>query len=144
MQGFQVNQLEHGLQTATLAERGRRRPRHGRRLAVPRHRQDHLQRQPPGDRRRDDPAVGLADEAYWVVKVHQDFEGMHYYARMGLDPMMRRKHDDHPPTSWPSASPTSGTRTRSTPTTPRCRSSTSSRWCARSSAARRGAADPLQ
>ena len=38
----------------------------------------------------------VADEAYWVVKVHQDFEGMHYYARMGLDPMMRRRHTDHP------------------------------------------------
>ena len=38
----------------------------------------------------------VSDEAYWVVKVHQDFEGMHYYARMGLDPMMRLKHADHP------------------------------------------------
>jgi predicted HD phosphohydrolase len=37
----------------------------------------------------------VSDEAYWVVKVHQDFEGMHYYARMGLDPMMRRKHAGH-------------------------------------------------
>jgi predicted HD phosphohydrolase len=35
------------------------------------------------------------DEAYWVVKVHQDFEGLHYYARVGLDPMMRRKHAGH-------------------------------------------------
>jgi len=38
----------------------------------------------------------VSDESYWVVKVHQDFEGMHYYDRMGLDPMMRRKHADHP------------------------------------------------
>jgi predicted HD phosphohydrolase len=37
----------------------------------------------------------VSDEVYWVVKVHQDFEGMHYYARVGLDPMMRRKHAGH-------------------------------------------------
>jgi predicted HD phosphohydrolase len=37
----------------------------------------------------------VSDEAYWVVKVHQDFEGKHYYARMGMDPMMRLKHKDH-------------------------------------------------
>ena len=28
--------------------------------------------------------------------MHQDFEGLHYYARVGLDPMMRRKHAGHP------------------------------------------------
>ena len=28
--------------------------------------------------------------------MHQDFQGLHYYARMGLDPMMRLKHQDHP------------------------------------------------
>jgi predicted HD phosphohydrolase len=38
----------------------------------------------------------VSPEAYWVVKVHQDFQGLHYYARMGLDPMMRRKHEGHP------------------------------------------------
>ena len=38
----------------------------------------------------------MSNEAYWVVKVHQDFEGLHYYARMGLDPMMRRRHAGHP------------------------------------------------
>ena len=38
----------------------------------------------------------VSDEVYWVVKVHQDFEGLHYYARVGLDPMMRRKHAGHP------------------------------------------------
>ena len=38
----------------------------------------------------------VSPEAYWVVKVHQDFQGLHYYARMGLDPMMRLKHEGHP------------------------------------------------
>ena len=37
----------------------------------------------------------VSPDAYWIVKVHQDFQGMHYYARMGLDPMMRLKHRDH-------------------------------------------------
>ena len=59
-QGFVVDQLQHSLQTATRAERGGAIPRHDRRLVVPRHRQDHQQRQPPGHRRRDDPPVGLA------------------------------------------------------------------------------------
>ena len=35
-------------------------------------------------------------DAYWMVQVHQDFQGLHYYARMGLDPMMRRRHAGHP------------------------------------------------
>jgi predicted HD phosphohydrolase len=38
----------------------------------------------------------VSDEVYWVVKVHQDFEGMHYYARIDLDPMARLKYADHP------------------------------------------------
>ena len=38
----------------------------------------------------------VSPEAYWVVKVHQDFQGLHYYERMGLDPMMRLKHKGHP------------------------------------------------
>jgi predicted HD phosphohydrolase len=95
MQGFQVSQLVHGLQTATMAERagadldmivGAVCHDMGKMISNANH-----------------PAIAaemirpwVNDEVYWVVKVHQDFEGMHYYARIGLDPMVRRKHTDHP------------------------------------------------
>lgn len=94
-QGFAVSQLDHALQTATRAER---------------------------DGADDDmivaslchdigktfsnmnhPAIAaemlrpwVSDEAYWVVKYHQDFQGRHYYARIGMDPEMRRKHLGNP------------------------------------------------
>ena len=38
----------------------------------------------------------LSEDAYWLIKNHQDFQGIHYFARMGLDPNMRIKHKDHP------------------------------------------------
>ena len=94
-QGFQVSQLIHGLQTATLAERAGADPEMvigalchdmGKIISNANH-----------------PAIAaemirpwVAEEIYWVVKVHQDFEGLHYYGRVGLDPMMRRKHAGHP------------------------------------------------
>ncbi|MCU0261806.1 MAG: HD domain-containing protein, partial [Ilumatobacteraceae bacterium] len=37
----------------------------------------------------------VSDEAYWIVKYHQDFQGRHYYGRIGLDPEMRRRHEGH-------------------------------------------------
>ena len=95
MQGFQASQLVHGLQTATMAERanadldmivGALCHDMGKMISNSNH-----------------PAIAaemirpwVSDEVYWVVKVHQDFEGLHYYARVGLDPMMRRKHAGHP------------------------------------------------
>jgi predicted HD phosphohydrolase len=94
-QGFQIDQLQHSLQTATRAERGGADVDMiiaslchdiGKSLSNANH-----------------PAIAaemirpwVTPEAYWVVKVHQDFQGKHYYARMGLDPMMRLKHRDHP------------------------------------------------
>jgi predicted HD phosphohydrolase len=94
IQGFQVSQLVHGLQTATMAERAGAAPEMvagalchdiGKLVSNANH-----------------PAIAaeiirpwVSDEVYWVVKVHQDFEGMHYYARVGLDPMMRLKHAGH-------------------------------------------------
>ena len=93
-QGFQVTQLVHGLQTATMAEAagadldmvvGSLCHDMGKMISNANH-----------------PAIAaemirpwVSDEAYWVVKVHQDFEGKHYYARMGMDPMMRLKHQGH-------------------------------------------------
>ena len=95
VQGFQVSQLVHGLQTATMAERA------GADI-------DMIVASLCHDMGKiisnaNHPAIAaemmrpwITDEAYWVVKVHQDFEGMHYYARMGLDPMVRRNYADHP------------------------------------------------
>ena len=93
--GFSTDQLTHCLQTATLAERAGADDEvvfaslcHdiGKVISVFNH-----------------PAIAaemirpwVSDEVYWVVKVHQDFEGLHYYARVGLDPMMRNKHLGHP------------------------------------------------
>ena len=94
-QGFAVDQLQHCLQTATRAERG------GADL-------DMIVASLCHDigktiSNANHPAIAaemirpwVSPEAYWVVKVHQDFQGLHYYARMGLDPMMRRKHEGHP------------------------------------------------
>ena len=94
-QGFRVSQLVHGLQTATRAERAGAEPDlvvaalcHdiGKIISNANH-----------------PAIAaemirpwVSEEAYWIVKVHQDFEGLHYYARVGLDPLARQRHADHP------------------------------------------------
>ena len=94
-QGFAIDQLQHSLQTATRAERG------GADL-------DMIVASLCHDigktiSNANHPAISaemirpwVSPEAYWVVKVHQDFQGLHYYARMGLDPMMRSKHQGHP------------------------------------------------
>lgn len=95
VQGFAVTQLDHSLQTATRAERG------GADL-------DMIVASLCHDvgktfSNANHPAIAaemlrpwVSDEAYWVVKYHQDFQGRHYYGRIGLDPEMRRKHLGHP------------------------------------------------
>jgi len=95
VQGFQVTQLVHGLQTATMAERA------GADIDMVVASLFHDVGKMISNANH--PAIAaemirpwVSDAAYWVVKVHQDFEGMHYYARMGLDPMVRRKYADHP------------------------------------------------
>jgi predicted HD phosphohydrolase len=95
IQGFQVSQLVHGLQTATMAERA------GADLDMVVASVCHDMGKVISNANH--PAIAaemirpwVSDDAYWVVKVHQDFEGMHYYARIGLDPMMRLKHEGHP------------------------------------------------
>ena len=94
VQGFAVSQLEHCLQTATRAERA------GADL-------DMVVASLCHDigkwiSNANHPAIAaemirpwVSDEAYWVVKYHQDFQGRHYYARMGLDPEMRARHVGH-------------------------------------------------
>ena len=93
--GFEVSQFEHGLQTATRAERAGA----DLDLVVA----GLLHDTGKSISNANHPAIAaemirpwVSDEAYWVVLVHQDFQGLHYFARMGLDPMMRTKHLGHP------------------------------------------------
>ena len=74
----------------------------------------------------------VRDDVYRMIRVHQDFQGRHYYAHFGGDPDAREQYAGEPCSTSPRSSPTSGTRRRSIPTTRPCRSSTSSRWSARS------------
>lgn len=93
--GFAVDQLAHALQTATRAERAGADDDvvvaalcHdiGKAISEPNH-----------------PAVAaellrpyVRDEVTWMVEVHQDFQGRHYYAHLGKDPGAREQHRGHP------------------------------------------------
>jgi predicted HD phosphohydrolase len=94
-QGFAIDQLQHCLQTATRAERA------GADLDIVVASLCHDMGKSISNANH--PAIAaemirpwVAPDAYWVVKVHQDFQGFHYYERMGLDPMARSRHADHP------------------------------------------------
>ncbi len=94
-EGMEVNQLEHSLQTATRADRA------GASLDIVVAALVHDLGKTISNENH--PAVAaemarpwLSEEATWVIKVHQDFQGIHYFALMGLDPMMRRRHADSP------------------------------------------------
>jgi predicted HD phosphohydrolase len=94
-QGFAIDQLQHSLQTATRAERA------GAELDMVVASLCHDIGKTISNANH--PAIAaemirpwVSPDVYWVVKVHQDFQGLHYYARMGLDPMMRAKHAGHP------------------------------------------------
>ena len=89
--GFATDQLTHCLQTATRAERGGADDEvivaslcHdiGKAVSVPNH-----------------PAIAaeilkpyVRSEVYDMIRVHQDFQGRHYYAHFGGDPDAREKH----------------------------------------------------
>lgn len=89
--GFAVDQLTHCLQTATRAERAGADKEvvvaslcHdiGKAISVPNH-----------------PAIAaeilkpyVRPEVYDAIRVHQDFQGRHYYAHFGADPNAREKH----------------------------------------------------
>ncbi len=89
--GFATDQLTHCLQTATLAERAGADPEvvvaalcHdiGKAISVPGH-----------------PAIAAAilepyvrPEVHDMIRVHQDFQGRHYYHHFGGDPDAREKH----------------------------------------------------
>jgi predicted HD phosphohydrolase len=95
VQGFTVSQLVHSLQTATRAEEA------GADVDVVVASLCHDMGKAFSNVNH--PAIAAAmikpwvsPEAHWMVEVHQDFQGLHYYARMGLDPMARRRHRGHP------------------------------------------------
>src|ERR1051325_4875822 len=91
--GFAVNQLVHGLQTATRAERDGASEEMivaalchdiGKVISCENH-----------------PAIGaeilkpyVARETYEVIRTHQDFQGRHYYALMGKAPEARRQYEN--------------------------------------------------
>jgi predicted HD phosphohydrolase len=91
--GFAINQLQHGLQTATRALRDGASEEltvaalcHdiGKVISLENH-----------------PAIAaeilkpyVSQETYDIIRTHQDFQGKHYYALMGRDPDARRKHEN--------------------------------------------------
>ena len=93
--GFAVNQLRHGLQTATRAVREGASEEMvvaalchdiGKVISVENH-----------------PAIAaeilkpyVSRETYEIIRTHQDFQGRHYYALMGKDPEARRQYAGEP------------------------------------------------
>ena len=93
--GFAVDQLQHGLQTATRAARDGASEElivaalcHdiGKVISVENH-----------------PAIAaeilkpyVSRETYEIVRTHQDFQGRHYYALMGKDPEARSQYANEP------------------------------------------------
>src|SRR6185369_65800 len=93
--GFVIDQLQHGLQTATRALRAGASEElivaalcHdiGKGISVINH-----------------PAIAaeilkpyVADETYQIIRTHQDFQGKHYYALLGLDPAARQQYLNEP------------------------------------------------
>jgi predicted HD phosphohydrolase len=93
--GFAVDQLRHGLQTATRAERAGASEEMivaalchdiGKVISNENH-----------------PAIAaeilkpyVSTETYEIIRTHQDFQGRHYYALMGRDPEERRRYEAEP------------------------------------------------
>ena len=93
--GFVTDQLTHALQTATRAERSGADDEvvvaalcHdiGKAISVPNH-----------------PAIAAAilkpyvrPEVHFMIEVHKDFQGKHYYSHFGMNPDARNKHEGHP------------------------------------------------
>jgi len=92
--GFAVDQLTHALQTATLAERAGADDQvvvaslcHdiGKYVSVANHPRIAAEILRPYVR----------DEVCWMIAVHQDFQGKHYFHHLGGDPTAREAHRDH-------------------------------------------------
>jgi predicted HD phosphohydrolase len=92
--GFAVDQLEHCLQAATLAERAGADDEWvvaslchdiGKAVSVPNHPRIAAEILRPYVR----------EEVRWSIEVHQDFQGRHYFHHLGGDPNARDKHTGH-------------------------------------------------
>src|SRR5437016_14582453 len=92
--GFAVDQLTHCLQTATRAERAGADPEvvvaslcHdiGKVVSVPNH----------GPIAAEILKPYVRDDVYWMILVHQDFQGRHYYHHFGGDPNARDQYQGH-------------------------------------------------
>src|SRR5689334_2667929 len=93
--GFVIDQLQHGLQTATRALRDGASEEMvvaalchdiGKVISVVNH-----------------PAIAaeilkpyVSRETYEIIRTHQDFQGKHYYALMGMDPNARQQYTSEP------------------------------------------------
>jgi predicted HD phosphohydrolase len=93
--GFAVDQLTHCLQTATLAERAGADDEMvvaslchdiGKAVSVPNHPMIAAEILKPYVR----------DDVYHVIRVHQDFQGRHYYHHFGGDPDAREQYRGEP------------------------------------------------
>jgi predicted HD phosphohydrolase len=93
--GFAVDQLTHCLQTATLAERAGADDEMvvaslchdiGKAVSVPNHPMIAAEILKPY----------VHDDVYHVIRVHQDFQGRHYYHHFGGDPDAREQYRGEP------------------------------------------------
>ena len=93
--GFATDQLTHCLQTATLAEKAGADTEvivaslcHdiGKAISVPNH----------GPIAAEIMRPYVRPDVAWMLLVHQDFQGKHYYAHFGVDPNKRDAFVDHP------------------------------------------------
>jgi predicted HD phosphohydrolase len=92
--GFAVDQLTHSLQTATLAERAGADDEMvvaalchdvGKAISVANHPRIAAEILRPY----------VSDDVHWMIQVHQDFQGRHYYAHFGGDPNARDQYQGH-------------------------------------------------
>ena len=93
--GFAVDQLTHSLQTATLAERADADDElvvaalcHdiGKAVSVANHPRISAEILRPY----------VSDDVHWMIQVHQDFQGRHYYHHFGGDPDARAQYRGEP------------------------------------------------
>ena len=93
--GFNVDQLEHSLQTATRAERAGADTEMvvaslchdiGKAVSIPNHPRIAAEILRPYVR----------EEVYDVIRTHQDFQGRHYYHHFGGDPAARERYRGEP------------------------------------------------
>jgi predicted HD phosphohydrolase len=92
---FGANQLVHSLMTATLARQDGANDEEivaalchdiGKLMSIPNH----------GAIAAEILKPYVADELYWTIKYHQDFQGLYYYEHLGMDKNAREKFRGEP------------------------------------------------